>query len=66
MNLSINGTIQNVEAIKTVADLVSSLGLGDRSFAIALNMTFIPKHSYSETPLHHGDQLDIVVPSQGG
>ena len=35
-------------------------------FAIAINNKFIPKSLYPATILQEADQIDIIVPQQGG
>ena len=37
-----------------------------RGFAIAVNKSFIPQCDYAKTTLQAGDQVELVVPMQGG
>lgn len=35
-------------------------------FAAALNLQFVPKAQYAQTPLTEGDQIDLIAPVVGG
>ena len=35
-------------------------------FAIAINEAFIPRADYAATQLRDGDQIELLVPMQGG
>lgn len=35
-------------------------------FAVAVNTQFVPKARYAQTPLHEGDEVEIVRPVVGG
>lgn len=37
-----------------------------KTFAVALNREFIPKSRYREVMLNNGDQVEILMPMQGG
>lgn len=40
--------------------------INGNAFAIAINSTFVPRSSYSNTLLKNGDRIDLVIPMQGG
>jgi sulfur carrier protein len=35
-------------------------------FAVAVNLNFVPRTQYAQTPLQEGDQLEIITPAAGG
>jgi len=35
-------------------------------FAVALNRNFVPRSNYSKVLLEEGDEIEIVIPMQGG
>ena len=53
-------------AATTVAELIHELGDYTACSAIAINKQFIPRANYATTPLQSGDELELVVPMQGG
>lgn len=65
MKIILNGQVQAIEAV-TLAALVEELNYGNKTVAIALNETFVPKSNYEQTVLNEGDQIEIVAPMQGG
>lgn len=69
MKLTINGETQNFDLecdkINLQAFLTESL-YKTNDAAVAINLTFVPKSKYSECYLKDGDDIEIVVPMQGG
>ena len=39
---------------------------GQEPYAAALNLQFVPKARYAQTPLQAGDQIEIIAPITGG
>lgn len=35
-------------------------------FAVAINKEFVPQADYKSTILRNGDELELVIPMQGG
>ena len=50
----------------TVADLVSTLGLGPRRIAVEVNLDVVPRATYAEVPLHDGDRVEVIHFVGGG
>jgi thiamine biosynthesis protein ThiS len=50
----------------TVADLVSSLGLGPRRIAVEVNRAIVPRADYGATLLSDGDTIEIIHFVGGG
>ncbi|MGD0601522.1 MAG: sulfur carrier protein ThiS [Terriglobales bacterium] len=65
MNLTINGEKQPCPD-KTLAALVERLGMKPDRLAIELNREIVPRDQWPQTPLHDGDQLEIVHFVGGG
>lgn len=65
MKLVVNGVQREVKA-ETMAELVIELGYEDVPVATALNRSVVRKVERAKTMLNHGDQIEILVPMQGG
>ena len=66
LELSINGTTKQLQTSSTIAELVIELDLTGKRIAIERNGEIVPRSLFAHTPLHHGDQLEIVVAVGGG
>ncbi len=70
MQLMLNDKTIEVESNITISQLIDWLrvdsGFSDTNFAIAVNMEFVPRSIYSESVLQENDQVEIVLPMQGG
>ena len=65
MQIILNGkTIETQQA--TLEELLSELGYGDCSVAIAIDGEFIPKANRQITALADGQTIEVVAPMQGG
>lgn len=66
MNVQMNGKIQALQTAQSLDQLLAQQqGLPD-NFAIAVNQTFVPRSAYGATVLREGDQIELLVPMQGG
>ena len=63
--IEVNGNPVEARA-ETLADLLVELGYGDRLVATALNQTFVRKAERRDTRVKPMDQIEILVPMQGG
>ena len=50
----------------TVADLVTTLGLGARRIAVELNRAVVPRAAYPSTTLRDGDTVEVIHFVGGG
>ena len=70
--LTINGEQRQFDAVMTVNELLSTIGLDSRKVAIERNLEIVPKSEYGGTTLESGDKLEIVhfigggTPADGG
>ena len=67
IQITINGKTRDFEAsIATLADLVEKLGLTGKRLAIERNGEIVPKSTFAQVQLKHGDHLEIVGAVGGG
>ena len=62
--LMVNGEGTVMEA-RTLAELVTARGFGEKDVATALNGEFVPRAARAATLLRDGDRIEIVAPRQG-
>jgi sulfur carrier protein len=65
MRVIVNGEHREIAA-SSVDALLSELDYEGTHFAIALNFDVVPRSRWAETPLKHGDEIEIITPRQGG
>ena len=62
----VNGEPRAMDVGKTVADLVTALGLGPRRIAVEVNRAVVPRAEYGATALRDGDAVEIIHFVGGG
>lgn len=65
MRIFINQVPHDLPQGATLADAVAAIGASG-PFAAAVNLQFVPKSRYAQTPLAEGDQVEIITPVTGG
>ena len=65
MQVLVNQTPHDLAEGATLADALMQAGARP-PFAAALNLQFVPKTRYAQTPLQAGDQIEIIAPITGG
>jgi sulfur carrier protein len=65
MRVTVNGEPREI-ASRSVDALLGELEYEGAHFAIALNYDVLPRSRWAETPLQHGDAIEIITPRQGG
>ena len=65
MRVTVNGEQREISASHVDA-LLNELEYQGTHFAIALNFDVLPKAKWAQTPLKHGDEIEIITPRQGG
>lgn len=65
MQIFVNRKPFELDAAATLADALA-LARAQPPFAAALNLQFVPKAHYAETPLKAGDHIEIIAPITGG
>lgn len=66
MNITLNGQAKQLDAVRTVQDLVMHLGYQDKRIAVERNGDIVPKSQHAQAMLAEGDQIEIVVAVGGG
>ena len=66
MRVTVNGETRDFHAARTVAELVTSLGLDARKVAVELNLAIVPRSAYLSTLVVDGDRVEIVHFIGGG
>jgi sulfur carrier protein len=65
MRVIVNGEPREIASLRVDA-LLCELEYEGTHFAIALNYDVLPRSQWAETPLKHGDEIEIITPRQGG
>jgi sulfur carrier protein len=66
IEITLNGEPREIPAESNVTDLVTLLDLTAGRLAIELNLSILPRTSWTETRLQAGDKLEIVHFVGGG
>ena len=66
LELQINGKPQQFPPGSSVENLIATLRLEGKRFAIELNGEIVPRSLHAATSLHSGDKLEVVVAVGGG
>jgi sulfur carrier protein len=66
MNVTVNGTADDLPADTSVDDLVARLGRGRSGIAVAVNDEVVPRSRWSTVALVDGDRVEILTAAQGG
>ena len=65
MNIFLNGEAQNIE-FSTLFELVQSLQLDGKRFAVEMNEQIVPKSRLVETMIQNNDKIEIIQAVGGG
>lgn len=66
MNVVLNGESRDLAAGTTLADLLQSIDLGQRRFAVEINEELVPRSEHADRVLQAGDRVEIVQAIGGG
>ncbi len=66
MNIYLNGEAQTLSSNLSIQDLVNTLDLAGKRFALELNQAILPRSLYMQTPLNDGDRIEIIHAVGGG
>jgi sulfur carrier protein len=67
MKIILNGEPRLLSQPNSLADVLNECGYDHTlPFAVAVNHVFIPRQDYSNTLLNEDDEVEIVMPMQGG
>ncbi len=65
MRVLINQQDHELRDGATLADAVQAIAASG-PFAAAINLRFVPRGQYANTPLAEGDRIEIIAPVTGG
>lgn len=65
IDILLNGQPMQLQAGATLADAARASGV-QPPFAAAVNLQFVPRTQYVNTPLKAGDQVELISPVTGG
>ena len=66
MRLTVNGEEKELDAVVSVADLVTQLGLHGRRIAVEVNGEIVPRSLHADHKLNTGDRVEVVHAIGGG
>src|SRR6478609_2346073 len=66
MEITLNGETRRIEAPVNVRGLLEQLGLDPAKIAVERNLEIVPRSTYGQVALTHGDRLEIVHFIGGG
>jgi len=66
MNVTINGSFQQLTSQKNLSDIVSSFCKEPKHVITELNGTIVPSDQWAQTTLQDGDALELVTFVGGG
>ncbi|WP_122893798.1 sulfur carrier protein ThiS [Arcobacter peruensis] len=66
IEIIVNGEKQKVKEDININEMIEVLEYKDKSFAVALNGTFVALKNYNETKINDADKIEILAPMVGG
>lgn len=66
MKITLNGESRDIDAVRTVADLLAHAGYAGRRVAVELNRAIVPRSEHASRTLAEGDRVEIVHAIGGG
>lgn len=66
MKITLNGEPRELDAGKTLADLLDAAGLREKRVAVEVNRQIVPRSRHGEHRLDEGDRIEIVHAIGGG
>ena len=66
MKIKINGIEKEIKENTTIKDLLSSLGVLEKTMAVAVNMKIVKKDDWDKFKLNEGDKIEALNFVGGG
>jgi sulfur carrier protein len=66
ISIVVNGEKVQMRDEVNIEDMITLLGYKEKSFAVAINNTFVPLDEYRECKIKDGDSIEILAPMVGG
>lgn len=64
--IQINGEPRELDEPKSLANVLSELGLEPRKIAVERNLEIVPRSTYADVMIQDGDRLEVVRVVGGG
>jgi len=66
MQITLNGAPREVSDDSMLSDLIATLDIGNRRFAVEVNAALVPRSEHATHRLRTDDQIEIVQAIGGG
>ena len=66
MRIRLNGDAFDLDEGRTISDLLTQLGIDARRVAVEHNLIVLKRTLFDATPIHEGDEIEIVNFVGGG
>ena len=66
MQFVLNGETRDMSSGTTIQDLVNTMDVGTRRYAVERNEEIVPRSLHTETVVSDNDQIEVVVAIGGG
>lgn len=66
IHLELNGEPVTLDASVTLEQALERWSPGNAAVAVAINREFVPRGRYGEIRLRDGDEVELLIPMQGG
>lgn len=66
MTIRINGKVEDIENISSIAELVSRKSLSPERIVVEHNLNILPREEWASVVLRENDTIEIVSFVQGG
>lgn len=66
MNITLNGQPHSCSQVRSIEDLIVSLGYAGKRIAVERNGDIVPKSQHAHAELAENDAIEIVVAVGGG
>lgn len=66
MEIFVNGTARQVRDGYSIADLIEEMAVAGKRVAVEVNLTIVPRSTYTSHTLQPGDRVEVVHAIGGG
>lgn len=66
ITIRVNGKLLELKQNCSLAELIATMDYPNTPFAVAVNQSFVARSEHASYYLKDGDEVDIVMPMQGG
>ena len=66
MQIQVNGESTELSGPMNLSEVLAQMSDLPQNYAVAVNSDFVPRSAYDSTRIEAGDQLELLVPMQGG